>query len=40
MTANGWLQFLIYFVVLLVFMRPMGIYMAQVFSGSSQNPIV
>jgi len=33
MTANGWLQFAIYFVVLLVFMRPLGIYMAQVFSG-------
>ncbi len=33
MTANGWLQFGIYFVVLLVFMRPLGIYMAQVFQG-------
>ncbi len=33
MTANGWLQFLIYFVVLLVCMRPLGIYIAGVFSG-------
>ncbi len=33
MTANGWLQFIAYFVVLLVAMRPLGIYMARVFSG-------
>jgi potassium-transporting ATPase potassium-binding subunit len=33
MTANGWLQFAVYFVVLLAAMRPMGIYMAGVFSG-------
>jgi K+-transporting ATPase ATPase A chain len=33
MTANGWLQFLILFLVLLVCMRPLGIYMAEVFSG-------
>lgn len=33
MTLNGWLQFLIYFVLLLVCMRPLGIYMAGVFSG-------
>ncbi|HEY6448214.1 MAG TPA: potassium-transporting ATPase subunit KdpA [Acidobacteriaceae bacterium] len=33
MTVNGWLQFLIYFVVLLVCMRPLGIYMTRVFSG-------
>ncbi len=33
MTANGWLQFLVYFVVLLVCMRPLGIYMARVFNG-------
>jgi potassium-transporting ATPase potassium-binding subunit len=33
MTLNGWLQFAIYFVVLLVCMRPLGIYMARVFSG-------
>jgi K+-transporting ATPase ATPase A chain len=33
MTLNGWLQFLIYFAVLLLFMRPLGIYMAGVFSG-------
>ena len=33
MTANGWLQFLVYFVVLLVCMRPLGLYMARVFNG-------
>jgi len=33
MTANGWLQFLVYFTVLLVCMRPLGIYMARLFSG-------
>ena len=33
MTTNGWLQFLIFFLVLLACMRPLGIYMAQVFSG-------
>ena len=33
MTLNGWLQFLIYFLVLLTCMRPLGIYMARVFSG-------
>ncbi|HEY1809613.1 MAG TPA: potassium-transporting ATPase subunit KdpA [Acidobacteriaceae bacterium] len=33
MTLNGWLQFAIYFVVLLLCIRPMGIYMARVFEG-------
>ncbi len=33
MTANGWLQFIVYFVVLLVCVRPLGIYMAKVFEG-------
>ncbi|MGB6133054.1 MAG: potassium-transporting ATPase subunit KdpA [Acidobacteriaceae bacterium] len=33
MTANGWLQFVVYFVVLLVCVRPVGIYMAKVFEG-------
>ncbi len=33
MTLNGWLQFLIFFVVLLVCIRPLGIYMAKVFEG-------
>jgi K+-transporting ATPase ATPase A chain len=35
MTLNGWVQFLIYFVVLLLCMRPVGIYMARVFTGQS-----
>jgi potassium-transporting ATPase potassium-binding subunit len=33
MTANGWLQFLVYFLVLLVCMRPLGLYMTGVFNG-------
>ena len=33
MTLNGWFQFLVYFVVLLVCMRPLGLYMTGVFSG-------
>jgi potassium-transporting ATPase potassium-binding subunit len=33
MTANGWVQFLLFFGVLLLLMRPLGIYMARVFEG-------
>ncbi len=33
MTPNGWLQFLLYFAVLVLLMRPLGIYMARVFEG-------
>lgn len=33
MTTNGWLQFLLYFVVLVLLMRPLGIYMTRVFEG-------
>ena len=33
MTLNGWVQFLIFFVALVVCMRPLGIYMARVFTG-------
>jgi K+-transporting ATPase ATPase A chain len=33
MTANGWLQFLILFVLLLALMRPLGIYIAHVLEG-------
>src|SRR5579875_2577236 len=33
MTANGWLQFLVYFALLLVCIRPLGIYMAGIFTG-------
>src|SRR6201997_3415292 len=33
MTPNGWLQFLLYFAVLVLLMRPLGIYMARVFDG-------
>jgi K+-transporting ATPase ATPase A chain len=33
MTANGWLQFALYCLVLLASVRPVGIYMARVFEG-------
>ena len=33
MTLNGWLQFFVYFIVLLLCMRPLGIYMTGVYSG-------
>jgi potassium-transporting ATPase potassium-binding subunit len=33
MTANGWLQFLVLFLALLICMRPLGIYMAGIFNG-------
>ena len=33
MSANGWLQFAIYSVILLVTVRPVGIYMTRVFEG-------
>src|SRR5271170_654627 len=33
MTGNGWLQFLLFFAVLVLLMRPLGIYMARVFAG-------
>ncbi len=33
MTANGWLQFLLFAVVLVVLMQPLGLYMARVFEG-------
>jgi K+-transporting ATPase ATPase A chain len=33
MTANGWLQFLLYFGVLVVLMRPLGLYIARVMEG-------
>ena len=33
MTANGWLQSLIFFALLLACMRPLGIYIAHVLEG-------
>jgi K+-transporting ATPase ATPase A chain len=33
MTANGWLQFAIYSIVLILTVRPVGIYLARVFEG-------
>jgi len=35
MTANGWVQFLLFAVVLVVLMQPLGLYMARVFEGES-----
>jgi K+-transporting ATPase ATPase A chain len=33
MTANGWLQFAAFFAVLLILMRPLGLYIARVLEG-------
>ena len=33
MTANGWLQFALFFGVMLLLMRPLGLYMARVVEG-------
>jgi K+-transporting ATPase ATPase A chain len=33
MTANGWLQFFVFFAVLLLLMRPLGLYIARVLEG-------
>ncbi|HET6220358.1 MAG TPA: potassium-transporting ATPase subunit KdpA [Acidobacteriaceae bacterium] len=33
MTANGWLQFAVFFAVLLLLMRPLGLYIARVMEG-------
>ncbi len=33
MTAHGWLQFVVYFAVLLLLMRPLGLYIARVLEG-------
>ena len=34
MTANGWLQLAIYLIVLLILVKPLGLYMAGVFNGT------
>jgi K+-transporting ATPase ATPase A chain len=33
MTANGWLQFVVYSIVLILTVRPVGLYLARVFEG-------
>src|ERR1700759_4740761 len=33
MTANGWLQFVVFLAVLLALMRPLGLYIARVLEG-------
>ena len=33
MTANGWLQIGLFFVVLLAVTKPLGVFMARVFAG-------
>jgi K+-transporting ATPase ATPase A chain len=42
MSANGWLQFAIYSLVLLATVRPVGIYMARVLEGERTwlNPLL
>ncbi len=34
MTANGWLQFIVFFAVLLALMKPLGLYIASVLEGN------
>ena len=34
MTANGWLQFVVFFAVLLALMKPLGLYIASVLEGN------
>ena len=34
MSANGWLQLAIYLLVLLLLVKPLGLYMAGVFEGT------
>jgi potassium-transporting ATPase potassium-binding subunit len=36
MTLNGWLQFAVYFLLLLLCMRPAGIYMTRIFQGDAR----
>ncbi len=36
MTANGWLQILVYFGVIVAITKPMGVYMFRVFEGETQ----
>ncbi|MBA3715684.1 MAG: potassium-transporting ATPase subunit KdpA, partial [Pyrinomonadaceae bacterium] len=33
MTLNGWLQILVFFVVILAVTKPLGVFMARLFSG-------
>ena len=33
MTLNGWLQLILYFVVLIALVKPLGLYMARVYEG-------
>jgi potassium-transporting ATPase potassium-binding subunit len=35
MSANGWLQFALYLAVLLLLVKPLGLYMARVFDGTA-----
>jgi len=35
MTLNGWFQLLLYFVVLIALVKPLGAYMAPVYEGES-----
>src|SRR4030095_3404092 len=36
MSVNGWVQFLIFFLVILAVTKPLGIYMFRVFEGNQQ----
>jgi K+-transporting ATPase ATPase A chain len=42
MTLNGWLQIIVYFVVLILLVKPLGLYMARVYQGERTllSPVV
>ena len=38
MNLNGWLQFAFYLIVLLILVKPLGLYMARVYQGETNLP--
>ena len=40
MTLNGWFQIALYFALILVCVKPLGLYMARVFEGERTFPIL
>ena len=39
MTLNGWFQLILYFVVLIALVKPLGSYMARVYEGERPGSI-
>ena len=38
MTLNGWLQIIVFIVVLILLVKPLGLYMARVYQGETNHP--